>query len=178
MSAYQTTAVPTHKSQDGIRKILQAHEVRGVQFAEDFETRRVNVKFAKLVNGNLRTVSVSMVIPEAKQGRRRRSYRYTRGRMVYDKTPQERQEQMARATYRALHYWLKSQFEAVDFGLLSFEEVFLAHFEWMVEGKSVTIGQTVLPYLSQPALAAPRLDEVVDGDVIEASPAREGRAKT
>jgi hypothetical protein len=177
MSAYQTTAVPTHKSQDAIRRILQSHEVRGVQFTEDFESRRVDVKFAKIVNGNLRTVSVSMVVPEAPVKKRRRSYRMRYGRIIYDKTPQEKQEQMARATYRALHYWLKSQFEAVDFGLLSFEDVFLAHFEWMVEGKRTTIGKTVLPYLSQPALAAPKLDEIVDGDVVETRPRHEGTSK-
>jgi hypothetical protein len=135
-------------------------------FSEDFEDRRVNIKFAKLVNGNLRTVSVSMVIPEPPQSKRHRtrSYRYVHGRMVYDRTPLEKQEQMARATYRALHYWLKSQFEAVDFGLMSFEDVFLAHFEWMVGGRQTTVGQTVLPFLSQKALAAPKLEDVVDGE--------------
>lgn len=172
MTAYQTTTVPTHKSQDAIRRILQTHEVRGVQFTEDFQDRKVNIKFAKLVNGNLRTVSVSMVIPEPPQKRaRKRAIRYRYGRMVFDRTPQERQEQMARATYRALHYWLKSQFEAVDFGLLTFEKVFLAHFEWMVEGKNVTTSDMIMPYLERPALAAPPdLEDIIDGETSEARP--------
>jgi hypothetical protein len=38
---------------------------------------------------------------------------------------------------------------------------------------------TAVPtHKSQAALAAPKLDEIVDGDVIEASPGHEGRAKT
>lgn len=167
MTAYQTTSVPTHKSQEGIRKILQAHNVRGVQFAEDFETRQVNVRFAKEVHGNMRTVSVSMTIPEAPTKRkRRRATRFVRGRMVYDKTPAEKQEQMARATYRALHYWLKSQFEAVDFGLLTFEDVFLSHFEWIIKGQAVTTGALIQPYLERPALKAPpNLEEIIEGEV-------------
>lgn len=167
MTAYASTTVAVSKSQDGIRKILQSHDVRGVTFGEDFKDRNVQVRFAKVVEGNLRTVSVSIKIPEMPAKKRKRATRWIRGRMVYDRTPQERQEQMARTTYRALHYWLKSQFEAVDFGLLSFEQVFLSHFEWMMDGKTVTIGQSLIPILSRPALMAPNVDEILDGDVQE-----------
>lgn len=169
MTAYQNTEVSSYKSQDAIRKILVSHGVKGVQFSENFETREVIVKFAKDVNGNLRTVKVSMVIPEPPKAKRprKRSYRWVRGRMVYDKLPQEKQEQMARATYRALHYWLKSNFEAVDFGLMTFEDMFLSHFEWMVDGKPVTIGALIEPYLARPQLAAPDMEDVLDGEVQE-----------
>jgi hypothetical protein len=169
MTAYQTTSVPSHKSQEGIRKILLAHDVRGVQFSEDFETRQVGVRFAKELNGNMRTVSVSMTIPEPPKPKRtrKRAVRYVRGRMVYDKTPTEKREQMARATYRALHYWLKSQFEAVDFGLLSFEDVFLSHFEWMINGQPVTTGRLMQPYLDRPALMPPDVGQIIDGEVRE-----------
>lgn len=169
MTAYQSTTVAVSKSQDGIRKILQTHEVRGVQFSEDFEARNVNVKFAKMIEGNLRTVSVSMVIPEPPVGKRqrKRAVRFLHGRMVYDKTPAEKQEQMARATYRALHYWLKSQFEAVDFGLMSFEDVFLAHFEWMIDGKPVTTSGIIMPYLTRPALVAPDMEDIIDAETVQ-----------
>jgi len=169
MVAYGNTDVPIYKSQDAIRKILVNHGVKGVQFSENFETREIIVKFAKDVAGNLRTVKVNMTIPEPPQPKRKRSsagrYSYSSHKMVYNKTPAEKAEQMARATYRALHYWLKSQFEAVDYGLLSFESVFLAHFEWMIDGRPATVGSLILPYLETPQLRAPSAEEVLEGEV-------------
>lgn len=167
MSPYQTTTVASSKSQEDIRRILQAHGVRGVQFAEDFQTRNISVRFVKEVDGNLRTVSVSMTVPEPPPTQRKRAVRFSRGRMVYNKTQAEKQEQMARATYRALHYWLKSQFEAVDFGLLSFEDIFLSHFEWMIDGRMSTIGKVLQPYLARPQLKAPSPSDVLDGEIQE-----------
>ena len=169
MPAYMQTEVSLYKSQDAIRKIMVANGVKGVQFSENFETREIVVKFAKEVHGNLRTVKVAMTIPEPPTPKRarKRSYRLVRGRMVYDKMPQEKQEQMARATYRALHYWLKSQFEAVTFGLLTFEDVFLSHFEWMIDGRPATVGDLVRPYLERPQLEGPKItdDDVVDAEI-------------
>lgn len=147
-NAYKTTSVPVERSKEAIRKLLIAFQVRGIQFSEDFETRIINVKFAKEINGNMRTVSVSMTVPEPPPAKRKRSVSYRNGRMVYGKLPQERQEQMARATYRALHDWLKSQFVAVEFGLLTFEDVFLSHFELIMEdGNVTTVGRMIKPSL-------------------------------
>lgn len=168
MSAYKSTAVSVEKSKEAIRQLLIKAGAKGVQFSENFDTHEINVRFAKLVNEELRTVSVTMVIPEPPKPKRprKRAYRYVRGRMVYDKTPDQKQEQMARATYRALHYWLKSQFEAVDFGLLTFEDVFLSHFEWMVNGERTTVGRIIKPNLSTNNLLAAPTD-YVDGEVHE-----------
>lgn len=168
MTSYTTTSVPVSRSQEAIRSLLQKFGARGVQFSEDFETHTIAIRFAKLVNGTARTVSVAMKVPEPPQPKRarKRSYRYVRGRMVYDKMPQEKQEQMQRATYRALHYWLKSQFESVEFGLLTFEQIFLAHFEWMVDGQPTTVGQYLIPRLnSDNLLPAPKSQqwEIVEG---------------
>lgn len=147
-SAYKNTTVPIARSQESIRKLLINFGVRGVQFSEDFETRNINVKFAKEVNGSIRTVSVSMIIPEPPSARRARSVSFRRGRMVYSKTAADRQEQMARATYRSLHDWLKAQFVAVEFGLLTFEDVFLSHFEWILpNGVVSTVGKVIKPRL-------------------------------
>lgn len=167
MVAYGSTQVSSYKSQEGIRKILLAHKVKGVQFSENFETREIVVKFAKDVEGSLRTVKVAMTIPEPSQPKRKQRVgpSWRSGRPVYRKTQQDREEQMARATYRALHYWLKSQFEAVDFGLLTFEDIFLSHFEWMINGRPATVGELIKPYLSQPQLQAPAMKDVVEGVV-------------
>jgi len=158
MSAYATTTVPIERSKEAIRKLLIHAGVKGVQFAENFETGEINVRFAKEVEGDLRTVSVTMQVPEPPPVKRKRSWRYSRGRIVYAKTSGQRREQAERATYRALHYWLKSKFEAISFGLLSFDDEFLSHFEWVVDGQRTTVGALIKPRLSAGAnlLSAPR----------------------
>jgi hypothetical protein len=173
MNAYKTTSVPVERSKESIRQLLIKFGARGVQFAEDFSTRQINVRFAKDVdgNGNLKTVSVTMIVPEPpqkkKRGSRRRWNRNTGRYEDITKTDDQRSEQMYRATYRALHYWLKSNFEAVEFGLLSFEDVFLSHFEWMVNGRRGTVGELVKPHLMNGLqLAAPK-SEVVIGEIVE-----------
>ena len=138
--AYNQTSVPIERSKEAIRRILINAGARGVQFSEDFQDHLINVKFAKAIDGNLRTVSVSLRIPEPEQPKRRRSNSR--------RSDSDRWEQMERATYRALHWWLKSQFEAVEFGLLSFEDVFLSHFEWMLDGHLTTVGAMIAPHLS------------------------------
>jgi hypothetical protein len=112
----------------------------GVQFAEDFIEGMVNVRFAKRAGDDWRTVSVTMKIPDPPKHSRR-------GRHS-TKSELDRREQMARATYRALHDWLKAQFVAIEFGLLSFEDVFLSHFEWMIDGQRTTVGRMIIPRLS------------------------------
>lgn len=170
--AYQTTQVPTARSQEQIRKLLLNSGARGVQFSEDFEAHDINIRFAKDVNGAMRTISVSLHVPEApKPKRQSRTGRFNSRthRMSYNKTQEERQEQMARATYRALHDWLKAQFVAVEYGLMSFEDVFLSHFEWMIDGQRTTVGAVIKPRLES---SSGRLlpsghnnDDVIDGNL-------------
>ena len=166
-ASYKTTSVPVERSKEAIRQLLIKFGVRGIQFAESFDTGEINVRFAKEVDGQLRTVSVTMIVPDPPQPKRarRRRQRWVRGRIVYDKGPSEKKEQMARATYRALHYWLKSQFEAVEFGLLTFEDVFLSHFEWMVDGRRTTIGAFIRPRLSSGNLLSAPADNIIDGQI-------------
>ncbi len=157
--AYSATSVSVEKSKESIRKLLIGFGVRGVQFSEDFSLHLINIKFAKQVGDNLRTVSVSLKVPEPARPKR------TRRNSI--KSDTQKWDQMERATYRALHWWLKSQFEAVEFGLMSFEDVFLAHFEWMIDGRRTTVGALVLPHLSNGSnfLPAPRESgyDVIDG---------------
>jgi len=170
-NAYKNTSVPIARSQEAIRKLLINFCVRGVQFSEDFETRKVNVKFAKEMNQTMRTVSVSMTIPEPPPAKRSRTRQGTwrNGRMVYSKTAADKQEQMAKATYRALHDWLKAQFVAVEFGLLTFEDVFLSHFEWILPNGAIsTVGAIVKPRLETRSsfLLDSGVQEIV-GEVVE-----------
>lgn len=164
--AYSETSVPVERSKEAIRKLLINFGARGVQFSEDFTDHLINVKFAKDIGGNLRTVSVSLQVPEPPQPKRpRKRGTWRNGKWHAPKGDDDRWEQQERATYRALHWWIKSQFEAVEFGLMSFEDVFLSHFEWVVNGRHTTVGEMILPHLSNGSnfLPAPRDSDVLDG---------------
>ena len=63
-NAYKNTQVPISRSQESIRKLLIGFNVRGVQFSEDFIDEKINVRFAKEVEHSVRTISVSMTIPD------------------------------------------------------------------------------------------------------------------
>ena len=120
-SAYGHTKVSVGRTQEAIRKLLIKYGARGCQFSEIFEPATIQLEFAKVVNDQPRTVRVRIPIAEGKS---------------------------VEQTYRALYYWLKAQFEAVDFGLVSFEDIFLSHFGWMLPGGRMgTVGDMVRPLL-------------------------------
>lgn len=135
--AYKQTNVPVSRTQEAVRKLLIKYDVMGCQFTENFETNEIVLRFVKRIDEIPRTVKISLTA--------------------------EKNEKQA---YRALYYWIKSQLEAVDFGLVSFENVFLAHFEWMLEdGTATTVGEIVLPQLGQQGQG--RLLEGPKEDVVE-----------
>lgn len=167
--AYKTTTVSSSKSQEAIRQLLRKADTRGVQFSEDFETNTINIRFAKRVGDSFHTVSVSMKVPEAPEPKRksRSRYLYSRHTFTTPKTKEDRQEQMTRSTYRALHYWMKSQFEAIDFGLLTFEDVFLSHFEWMMkDGTKGTLGDLLRPQFFALPAGPEQMEDVVEGTLV------------
>jgi len=164
--AYENTSVAVGRSQDSIRQILLRGGARGINFGEAYDEHSkmvgAELRFAKQVGPrpeDLATVRVVIPIAEAPQPKRR-------GRRS-QKTQAVRQEQEMRRSYRALHYWLKSQFEAVAFGLLKFEDVFLSHFEWMVDGRPTTVGELIIPNLSSDHLLPRPGETVVEGQFAE-----------
>jgi len=174
MTSYAGTSVPVERSQKAIRDLLLKQGARGLQFSEDFDARRINLRFAMEVEGILRTVSVSAVIPEPPGlGKHRTTRRWSHGTYhSTTKTDHDRWAQSERATYRALHYWLKTSFEAVDFGLFSMTDMFLSHFEWMVKGHATTVGALIKPYLPVGGnlLKAPAVAEAIEGELMPDEP--------
>jgi len=173
-TAYATTSVPVERSKEAIRRLLIEQGARGVQFSEDFADHRINLRFALEVEGVLRTVTTTLVIPKPEEPKRKRvirrrwNRRTQRYESVAPKRDGERWEQAERATYRALHYWLKSSFEAVDFGLFSMTDMFLSHFEWMIGGRATTVGQIVKPQLPVGSLMLPEPEvEVLTGEIVD-----------
>ena len=141
--AYATTAVAVSKTQEDIRKLLVRYGARGMQLTEVFEPPSLCLRFQVLIGEEQQVLAmVNMEIPTGEDEAR---------------TDREA-DQYRRQAARALFYYLKSQLEAVDFGLVRFEEAFLAHFEIPTEKGTTTIGRRILPeFVEAQAQAVPRL---------------------
>lgn len=147
LSAYINTKVSVGQSQEHIRNLFRKHKIVGCQFSEMWDektgkTTHLELRFLRDVDGEKRTVKI--VVPVLSSAKR---------------------------TYRILYWWLKSMLEAVEVGLVQFEEAFLTHFEWMLDDGSVsTVGEIVLSKLGRSGhdrlLPEPGGD-VVDGEFTE-----------
>ena len=152
--AYEGTHVPVSRSQEQIRDLLIRHGARGVQFTEDFSAGRVSFRCVReeereAPDGKRVTIPlvVRMAIPLAPDARA----------WIRLKGDPERRARRERQVMRALFYYLKSQFEAVSFGLRTFEDVFMADLE-LRDG--LTIGDHVRSMLSSNRLVLPAKAEV------------------
>ncbi|KKL50766.1 hypothetical protein LCGC14_2302160, partial [marine sediment metagenome] len=64
--------------------------------------------------------------------------------------------------WRAVYWALKSRMESISYGIETFEQAFLAHFEAGLDekGRSVTIGDRLIPRLRAGQLALPEGKQV------------------
>ena len=149
MKAYDNTATPVANSQEAIRKILNKYGADGVQFSEDWKQRKIMVRFLYSV-GSIQ-YSVLFIVPiqdvdaTTPTGRPRKASQL-----------ELLKQQAHRGIWRAVFWAIKSRMEAVEFGIESFQEAFMSHFE--IPGTDRTIGDMVLPRLE-----AGTLKMLVDG---------------
>ena len=146
--AYRDTSVPVERSQKAIRDLLQSYGAAGVQFTEQFEGGEIMVRFAYRPDGD------NLGENSNKAGR---AYFIRLKASVPEASRQAKREAMQRAAWRAVFYALKSRMESVQYGIESFEEAFLAHFELGVDakGKEFTVGDQLVPRLRAGRLALP-----------------------
>lgn len=137
-NAYQHSNTPVAKSQEDIRRILLKYKASGVQFSEDWEKRMLLIRFIYPIAGNPHIVLFKVPIPKADSltpsGRRRKA-----------SALQILQAQHERGVWRAVYWAIKSRMEAVEFGIETFEEAFLSHFE--VPGTNKQVGEFIIPKL-------------------------------
>ena len=143
MKAYRKTQTNAARSQEGIRKVLAKYGADGVQFSEDWKERILLIRF--LYSASKRQHSILFrvpipEIPESVRNRKRTTEQIARFR-----------DQALRSVWRALFYAIKSRMESVDFGIESFEEAFLSHFE--IPGTTSQIGDVLIPRLQSGKLA-------------------------
>jgi hypothetical protein len=142
--SYADTSVPVARSQDGIRTNLQKHGTRAVSFSEDWGLAVLGfqfVKMKKLEDGQEIPLIVKMAIPMWKDPKRK--LRATANEIA----------QRERQVWRALYWYIKSQLEAVEFGLRTFEDVFMSDIQMSQDGR--TIGDYVRGALASGRLALP-----------------------
>lgn len=137
---YRDTSVPVERSKQQIRNALQKAGARAMQLEETWDAEgRVEkclIRFAWPTDAGVMLrirMEATPLPPEP-----RTDYR---GGWKVDAAQRERQ------AWRGLAWYLESLVKASTFGLISFEQIFLAHFEDSVTGK--TIGESMIPELQE-----------------------------
>lgn len=132
LEAYRTTTVPIHESQADVRELLRARKATGMQITESWsgDESFADVRFGMPGDAGgfyayrIR-VKTPVLDPEAFR------VRINQTRQTRLPTPAEmtaKRSQAERQIWRLVYWWLKTQFEAADAGLVSLEEAFLP---WM-----------------------------------------------
>lgn len=174
--AYENTSVTTDKSQAEIRGLLRDHGATRFTFGEstDLEgVRWAGIEFEHA--GHMVRMVAPMKPPDEKWVRDKVRRARTKTRQDIENEAYEQEE---RRIWRVIRWSLKSRMVAIDEGLETFQQAFLAH---LVDPSSDrTVWQTVKPQVEAgvfkiggpglPAISAPVPDEgevVVDAEIID-----------
>lgn len=146
-NAYAGTNVPVSRSQEQIRALLQKAGASGIQFTEDWIRGVIGFRFIKIekrTDQDGKKVELPLVV--------RMSIPLWSDPRRYLQVGQDARAGRERQVMRALYWYLKSQLEAVAFGLRKFEDVFMADLE-MRDG--LTVGDHVRSLVDSGKLALP-----------------------
>lgn len=132
--AYETTKVPVDKSQGDIRKLLREYGAEGYRFGEVSEMGDMFASVEFVQGGNAVRMRVPYKRADVEALHKRAKNARTK---TFDNLMEEAQEQEARRIWRVLHWNLKARLEAVEEGLETFVEAFLAHLVNKATGRTV-----------------------------------------
>jgi hypothetical protein len=144
MKAYQQSSTPVAKSQEDIRRILSKYKADGVQFSEDWTKMILMIRFLYTIGKVQYSVLFKVPIPKAETKTPGRSQQRSPSQL------QKIQEQYERGIWRAVFWAIKSRLESVEFGIETFQEAFLSHFE--IPGSDKQIGDILIPRLETGSL--------------------------
>ena len=138
--AYKQTRVPIDRSRGQILALLREYGAKGAQFSDNWQTGDIVLRFVVEIEGQDRSARVALNGGDN-----------------------------PRQAHRQLYYWVKSQLEAIVFGIVNVQDVFLAHFEVMLEDGSVaTVGEIVAPQLGKVGgvklLLEPEEKDIIDAE--------------
>lgn len=134
--AYEGTEVPIAKSQEGIRRMIYAHEGTGVSFVsqppkEGFEALVTLNKVAY----HIRILANCKDVRQDKNGFARSPGSYKNAR-----------EQEERRVWRVLFWHIKAMFEAADSGVIAVEDIIMPY---IVTPDGHTISEHIAPKLAE-----------------------------
>lgn len=123
--AYEGTTVAVEKSQSEVRRLLAEHGAQRFAFGE--ETDDGGVRWA-VVTFQARALMVRIRVPHKPldEAEVRRKYQRARSKTI-DQIRFEAHEQEARRIWRVIAWGLKARMVAVEEGVETFEQAFLAH---------------------------------------------------
>lgn len=139
MKAYQQSSTSVAKSQEDIRRILSKYGADGVQFSEDWTKMILDIRFMYTIGKIQYVVIFKVPIPKVETKTPGRGQQRSISQM------QKIQEQYERGIWRAVFWAIKSRMESVEFGIETFQEAFLSHFE--IPGTNNQIGDILIPRL-------------------------------
>ena len=156
--AYETTTVPVEKSQGELRKLLAGHQASRFAFGEETDSAGVAWAAVSFAHGSH---AVRMRVPHKPVDPRAVSRKLMRARSkTKADIEHELVEQEARRIWRVMAWNLKARLVAVEEGVETFEEAFLAH---LIDERT---GQTIYEQLVQDGrveLAAPLMPALMPG---------------
>ena len=128
LEAYRTTRVPVHESQADVRDLLRSRKATGMQISESWlgDVAVADVRFGMPGDaGGFYAYRIRVKVPAQALDDVRAKAKRDKQRQP---TEAKAHAQGERQIWRLVYWWLKTQFEAADAGLVSLEEAFLP---WM-----------------------------------------------
>lgn len=136
MSFAENTVVPVERSRAEIERLLVRYGASRFGSMHD-ETRAV-------IAFEMSARAIRMVLPLPKRDEKRFTHGGRYGYRISDAEAQKRFDQEVRRRWRALALVIKAKLEAVESGIVTFDDEWLAHF---VLPGGRTVGETVKPEL-------------------------------
>lgn len=138
----EDTAVPISRSRGEIDKLLREWQAQGIQWTDDFEHDRVQLRFLWprgeqrfMARFSIHLPTREQLEPDARHG--------LSGRLLPEKLARLLAERGKRE-HRVLALWLKAALNAVDSGLVEAETLFLPFLE---DRNGKTVAELALPKL-------------------------------
>lgn len=137
--AYESTTVAVEKSQADIRRLLKAHGCESFEFGEASIDGQTWAAVGFRNGQRLVRIKVPHKVPDPHELRKRAQRARTQERRIA--IVSEAEEQEAKRIWRVIAWNLKARMEAVQEGVETFEEAFLAHL--LDERTGETVYQTL-----------------------------------
>lgn len=148
MAYAENTSVSVERTRAEIETILGKH--RATKFGYMTDDAGAHIMFV------LADRAIRFTLPLPSRTADAFIFRTVRGRKVTNSVEEshKRWEQACRSRWRALFLCIKAKLEAIEVGISTFEEEFLAH---VVLSSGKTIGQEIIPRLDKISGGAPML---------------------